>query len=61
MERGSAPFSINRRGYHVHWDTVPAWVCTQCGQPFFETREAEQIQRALEALDRADERLAPAL
>ena len=54
MERGSAPFNIDRRGYHVHWDEVPAWVCTQCGEPFFETREAEEIQRALEALDRVN-------
>jgi hypothetical protein len=20
MERGTAPFSVDRRGYHVHWD-----------------------------------------
>lgn len=61
MERGTAPFSVDRHGYHVVWDAIPAWVCGQCGEPFFEAREVEQIQRALEALDRANEALAPAV
>jgi YgiT-type zinc finger domain-containing protein len=61
MERGTAPFSVDRHGYHVHWDAIGAWVCTQCGEPFFETREVEQIHRALEALDRANEGLAAAV
>ena len=51
MQRGVAPFSEERRGYHVHWDAIPAWVCTQCGEPLFETREVELIQQALAALD----------
>ena len=60
MERGTAPFSVDRHGYHVHWDAINAWVCT-CGEPFFETREVEQIQQALGALDRVNERLATAV
>ena len=39
MKRGTAPFSLDRNGYHVSWDAVPARVCTQCGEPFFEARE----------------------
>jgi hypothetical protein len=27
-------------------------VCTQCGEPFFESREVELIQKALTELDR---------
>ena len=61
MERGTAPFSVDRHGYHVHWDAIKAWVCAQCGEPFFETHEVEPIQRALEALDSANERLATAV
>ena len=61
MGREAAPFCVDRRGCHVHWDAIPAWVCTQCGEPFFETREVEEIQRALDALDRADEQLATAV
>ena len=61
MEKVTAPFSVDRQGYHVRWDAIAAWVCTQCGQPFFETREVEQIERALEALDRANDQPAPAV
>ena len=61
MERGTAPFSADRQGYHVRWDAVRAWVCMQCGEPFFEAHEVEEIQRALEALDRANDRLAAAV
>ena len=52
MKRGTAPFSLDRNGYHVSWDAVPAWVCTQCGEPFFEAREVDLIQNALRDLDR---------
>ncbi len=52
MVRGKAPFSLDRHGYHVSWDAIPAWVCTQCGEPFFESREVELIQKALTELDR---------
>ena len=34
MVRGTAPFSLDRNGYHVSWDAIPAWVCSQCGEPF---------------------------
>ncbi len=52
MVHGAAPFSLDRNGYHVSWDAVPAWVCTQCGEPYFESREVDLIQKALEGLDR---------
>lgn len=52
MVRSTAPFSIDRKGYHIVWEAVPAWVCTQCGEPFFEAGEVEVIQRALQAVDR---------
>jgi YgiT-type zinc finger domain-containing protein len=52
MIRATAPFSIDRKGYHLVWEAVPAWVCTQCGEPLFESREVDSIQRALTALER---------
>ena len=51
MDRATAPFSVDRNGYHVHWDKVPAWVCGQCGEAQFERVEVERIQSALVALD----------
>jgi YgiT-type zinc finger domain-containing protein len=52
MVRGKAPFSLDQYGYHVSWDAIPAWLCTQCGEPYFEAREVELIQKALTDLDR---------
>jgi YgiT-type zinc finger domain-containing protein len=52
MVRATAPFSIDRKGYHIVWEAIPAWVCTQCGEPFFEAAEVEAIQRSLAAVDR---------
>lgn len=51
LKRQAAPYSADRKGYHVHWDAIPAWVCAQCGQPYFEPREVEMIERALSTLD----------
>lgn len=51
MRQSSAPFTVDRRGYHIHWDAIPAWVCEQCGEPYFEEREVETIQRALSVVD----------
>jgi YgiT-type zinc finger domain-containing protein len=59
MVRSTASFSIDRKGYHIVWEAVPAWVCTQCGEPFFEASEVEAIQRALEAVDRESAALVP--
>ena len=55
MKRSHAPFSVDRKGYHVHRDAVPAWVCEQCGEPYFASAEVARIQRALAALDRETE------
>jgi YgiT-type zinc finger domain-containing protein len=52
MERKTAPFSLDRKGYHVSWDAIPAWVCTQCGEPYFEAKEVGLIQKALTAMER---------
>jgi YgiT-type zinc finger domain-containing protein len=52
MRRGTASFNVNRNGYHVSWDAIPAWVCDQCGESLFEAHEVDVIQEALSALDR---------
>ena len=44
MRRSTAPFNIDRNGYHVVFDSVPAWICRQCGEPYFEEREVDVIQ-----------------
>lgn len=51
MEKGTAPFSIDRDGYQIHWNALPAWVCAQCGEVYFEKEEVDRMQRALHAVD----------
>ena len=51
LRRGAAPFHADRAGYHVHWDAIPAWVCSQCGEAAFDSKEVDAIQAALSHLD----------
>jgi len=51
MERTGAPFHIDRKGVHLSLDNVPAWVCKQCGEPYFEEKEVNSIQAILRAVD----------
>jgi len=44
MKRGTTPFHVDRKGCHLLLDAVPAWVCTQCGEPHFEEKEVDAIQ-----------------
>lgn len=60
MERKTAPFEIHRKGYHLMLTAVPAWVCQQCGETYFEEAEVESIQTALQKLDEQTENLARA-
>lgn len=52
MERGFAPLSIHRRAVHLQLDAVPAWVCTQCGEPCFESEEVDKVQSFIRDLER---------
>ena len=51
MHRGAAPFHVDRKGYRLLLDSVPAWVCSQCGESYFEEPEVDSIQEAIRALD----------
>jgi YgiT-type zinc finger domain-containing protein len=58
MERGVAPFHIDRKGYHLQLDKVPAWVCSQCGEVYFGEEEVDSIQSVIRAVDEQLEKLA---
>ena len=51
MKKGSAPFHIDRRKYHLTLDAVPAWVCRQCGEAYFEESEVDSIQEMIRAVE----------
>ncbi len=51
MKRGTAPFHIDRKGYHLVFDSVPAFVCEQCGEVYFDEPEVNSMQEAVRAVD----------
>jgi len=53
-----APTHVDRRGYHLTLDKIPAWVYTQCGEVYFDEPEVEAIEEALRALDQKTEQIA---
>ncbi|MBC8181682.1 YgiT-type zinc finger protein [candidate division KSB1 bacterium] len=52
MQKRTAPYHIDRKGYHLFFKKVPAWVCSQCGEPYFEEIEVEEIQSTIKEIDK---------
>jgi YgiT-type zinc finger domain-containing protein len=51
MKQGTAPFHVDRHGFHLVMDAIPAWVCSQCGEEYFERTEVDLIQNVIRAID----------
>ena len=58
LERGRTSYMVNRKGYHLIIDHVPAWICAQCGEALFDEETVEAIQAMLHQVDRRAESLA---
>lgn len=50
VERGTAPVHVERNGYRMAWENVPAWVCGRCELAYFEPHEVETIRNAVRAM-----------
>lgn len=50
VHRGTAPVKVDRDGYKLAWEQVPAWVCNRCGMSYFEAKEVETVRKAVRAL-----------
>ena len=57
MRRSAAPFHVDRAGYYLSFDTIPAWVCEQCGEAYFDEHEVNAIQSAVNSLDERTRKL----
>lgn len=57
MVKGKTSYMVNRRGYHLVIDNVPAYICQQCGEPHFEPAGVEKIQAMIQDIDRDAEAL----
>lgn len=51
MRHSTAPFHVDRTGYYLSFNTIPAWVCKQYDEAYFDEREVNAIQRAVNSLD----------
>lgn len=48
---GRTNYTVNRNGYHLIIDDVPAFVCEQCGEPLFAEEAVRLVQQMVRALD----------
>lgn len=51
LRQSKIPYAVNRRGYHLIIDDVPAWVCSQCGEPLFDEKQVDAIQQIIRKMD----------
>lgn len=51
LKPGRTTYTVNRAGYHLLVDDVPAWICQQCGEPAFEEKAVETLQGLLTTID----------
>ena len=58
MKQGTAPLHIDKQGCHVTLDNIPAWVCEQCGEAYFEEREVDAIQDLIQTVEEKANKLA---
>jgi YgiT-type zinc finger domain-containing protein len=58
MNKGFAPLHIDRKGCHLTLDNVPAWVCSQCGEVYFEEAEVNIVQELITVIDQKAQPLA---
>ncbi len=51
MKKGETTYTINKKGYHLLVDQIPAWICSQCGEVYFEGEEVDAIQEIVKNID----------
>jgi YgiT-type zinc finger domain-containing protein len=51
MEKSSVSYTVDRKGYHLFIEKIPGFVCSQCGERYFEEKEVEAIQNMIKVLE----------
>jgi YgiT-type zinc finger domain-containing protein len=59
MKRRTVPLHLDHKACHVTLGAVPAWVCGQCGEEYFEEREVDAIQDLLKSVEQKAAALRP--
>jgi YgiT-type zinc finger domain-containing protein len=50
VEKSKTTYDLNRLGYHILFD-VPALICAQCNEIYFEDETVDHIQNIVKNLD----------
>ncbi len=51
MEKALVSYTVDRNGYHLFIEKIPGYVCSQCGERYFNEKEVEAIQNMIKALE----------
>ena len=51
MEKATVVYTVDREGYHLFIEKVPAYICSQCGERYFDEQEVEAIQNMLSTFE----------
>lgn len=51
MEKTTVAYTVDRKGYHLFIEKIPAYVCSQCGEKYFGEKEVEAIQNMIKTLE----------
>jgi YgiT-type zinc finger domain-containing protein len=51
MEKATVSYTVDICGYHLFIKEIPAYVCSQCGEKYFEEKEVDAIQSMIKALE----------
>ena len=52
MKSSKTTYTINRKDYHLVIDNIPALICNQCGEPYFDESEVRLIQGLIKDVDK---------
>ena len=58
MKKGETLLHIDRKGCHLTLDSVPAWVCSQCGESYFDAVEVDAIQDLIQSIEQKAQAIA---
>lgn len=51
MEKTMVAYTVDRIGYHLYIEKIPAYVCSQCGERYYEEKEVAAIQNMLKVFE----------
>jgi len=51
MNKGKTTYTVNKHNYHLIIDDVSKWICSQCGEVYFEEESVDVIQNMIKSID----------